>query len=308
VALRLSETICCSPQQLLLPKHVGKLVPWRCAGIVGIWDTHAGRCKHTLEGPGSAVEWIDWHPRGDVVLAGSEDYTAWLWNAQSAACMQVGCDTVKAQGIVVSSTEASLQTRVVQAGCVCSLAGSSAGKCRDGCAGVHRAQRAREVRAILPRRPPGGHRWRGERCQSASVGPQVGSLRHLYTRTALPQCRWISCQATILSFFHVCCFHSVHRHQLLVAIKGACPGIFSQHIYCIATGLTTLDVHSDSATVLTGSEDGSACLTNIQSGRVLGRLAGPFAMHTHGHPKIQARTDNQPVALMTWHERGMYGG
>ncbi|CAL8460523.1 g52 [Coccomyxa elongata] len=40
------------------------------------------------------------------------------------------------------------------------------------------------------------------------------------------------------------------------------------------TGLTALDVHADSSIVLTGAEDGSACLTNIQTGRLLGRLAG----------------------------------
>lgn len=39
-------------------------------------------------------------------------------------------------------------------------------------------------------------------------------------------------------------------------------------------GLTALDVHADSTTVLTGSEDGCACLSNIQSGRLLGRLTG----------------------------------
>lgn len=42
---------------------------------------------------------------------------------------------------------------------------------------------------------------------------------------------------------------------------------------CIA-GLTALDVHADSSIVLTGAEDGSACLSNIQTGRLLGRLAG----------------------------------
>ena len=39
-------------------------------------------------------------------------------------------------------------------------------------------------------------------------------------------------------------------------------------------GLTALDVYMDSATVLTGAEDGSAFLSNIQSGRILGQLHG----------------------------------
>ena len=35
------------------------------------------------------MEWLAWHPRGDVLLAGSDDFTAWMWNASSGACMQV---------------------------------------------------------------------------------------------------------------------------------------------------------------------------------------------------------------------------
>ena len=41
-------------------------------GIVKIWDT-AGNEISTLEGPGSDIEWVDWHPRGAVLLAGSTD-------------------------------------------------------------------------------------------------------------------------------------------------------------------------------------------------------------------------------------------
>ncbi|KAF9625924.1 hypothetical protein IFM89_027792, partial [Coptis chinensis] len=29
---------------------------------------------------GGGIEWVRWHPRGYVVLAGSEDSTAWMWN------------------------------------------------------------------------------------------------------------------------------------------------------------------------------------------------------------------------------------
>ena len=58
------------------------------AGRVNVWDTSSGRCLHCLEGPGDAVEWLAWHPRGDVLLAGSEDFTAWMWNASLGTCMQ----------------------------------------------------------------------------------------------------------------------------------------------------------------------------------------------------------------------------
>ena len=60
-------------------------------GRVGIWDTSTGQCKHMLEGPGGSIEWAQWHPKGDVILAGSDDFTAWLWNAQTGTCMQVRC-------------------------------------------------------------------------------------------------------------------------------------------------------------------------------------------------------------------------
>ena len=59
------------------------------AGKVGIWDTATGQCKHMLEGPSGTIEWAQWHPKGDVILAGSDDFTAWLWNAQTGTCMQV---------------------------------------------------------------------------------------------------------------------------------------------------------------------------------------------------------------------------
>ena len=59
------------------------------SGRVSIWESTSGRCLHNLEGPGESIEWVNWHPRGDVVLAGSEDFTAWMWNAQSGDMMQV---------------------------------------------------------------------------------------------------------------------------------------------------------------------------------------------------------------------------
>lgn len=48
-----------------------------------------GNLLHCLEGPGGGIEWMHWHPRGHVLLAGSEDFTAWLWNAADGSCMQV---------------------------------------------------------------------------------------------------------------------------------------------------------------------------------------------------------------------------
>jgi WD40 repeat protein len=58
---------------------------------VRVWRVVDGSCVQTLEGPGDGVEWVTWHPKGDVVLAGSEDFTLWMWLAQSGNCMQVCC-------------------------------------------------------------------------------------------------------------------------------------------------------------------------------------------------------------------------
>ncbi|KAI3905159.1 hypothetical protein MKX01_017405, partial [Papaver californicum] len=33
--------------------------------------------------------WVRWHPRGHVVLAGSEDDTVWLWNADRNAYLNM---------------------------------------------------------------------------------------------------------------------------------------------------------------------------------------------------------------------------
>ena len=47
---------------------------------------------HLLDGPSGGIEFIAWHPKGDVLLAGSADGTAWMWSAgekAAAACMQV---------------------------------------------------------------------------------------------------------------------------------------------------------------------------------------------------------------------------
>ncbi|KAJ3304261.1 hypothetical protein HDV03_002998 [Kappamyces sp. JEL0829] len=42
----------------------------------------------TLEGP-SEISWIQWHPRGNVVLAAGEDGTLWMWQVPSLTCMNV---------------------------------------------------------------------------------------------------------------------------------------------------------------------------------------------------------------------------
>ena len=57
-------------------------------GSVKLWDASTGSLLRTLEGPGD-VEWLGWHPKGDVVLCGACDGTLWMWLATSGACMRV---------------------------------------------------------------------------------------------------------------------------------------------------------------------------------------------------------------------------
>ena len=54
-----------------------------------MWESGSGKCVQSLEGPGDAVGWVAWHPKGNVVLAGAEDFTAWMWLATTGACMAV---------------------------------------------------------------------------------------------------------------------------------------------------------------------------------------------------------------------------
>ncbi|BGP34881.1 60S ribosomal subunit assembly or modification protein [Rhodotorula toruloides] len=54
-------------------------MPWEEAG----WEFLIG-----LEGP-DEVNWLDWHPKGNVLLAGGADGTVWLWNLPSGETMHV---------------------------------------------------------------------------------------------------------------------------------------------------------------------------------------------------------------------------
>jgi len=58
-------------------------------GTVRVWDAASGTPRRTLDGPGDGLEWVAWHPRGHVLLAGSDDFCAWMWNADTGATMGV---------------------------------------------------------------------------------------------------------------------------------------------------------------------------------------------------------------------------
>jgi WD40 repeat protein len=55
-------------------------------GIVNVWQNDSSPTGFVcaLDGPGGPIEWIDWHPKGNVVAAGSDDGTAWIWSVSSS--------------------------------------------------------------------------------------------------------------------------------------------------------------------------------------------------------------------------------
>ena len=82
-------------------------------------DAATATRTRSLDGPGGGIEWLSWHPRGHVLLAGSEDFTAWLWNADDGTCMQVfaghsgalscGMFTPDGRAVVTGSLDCSLR-------------------------------------------------------------------------------------------------------------------------------------------------------------------------------------------------------
>jgi WD40 repeat protein len=61
-------------------------------GIVGVWDvSDINNVQNEIffDGPGESVEWIDWHPKGNLLACGSSDSTAWLWNVKTKKCLNV---------------------------------------------------------------------------------------------------------------------------------------------------------------------------------------------------------------------------
>ena len=59
-------------------------------GNLYIFSVEFGGLVCTLQGP-SEITWIDWHPRGNIILAGGEDGTCSMWavTANGGDCMQV---------------------------------------------------------------------------------------------------------------------------------------------------------------------------------------------------------------------------
>jgi len=57
-------------------------------GTVRVWNgKDQFKQLHVLDGPSESIEWLSWHPRGDIILAGSSDFTAWMWNGKTGEFM-----------------------------------------------------------------------------------------------------------------------------------------------------------------------------------------------------------------------------
>lgn len=47
-------------------------------GKVRVWNAETGDFCVAVDGPDEII-WIDWHPKGNILLAGANDSTIWMW-------------------------------------------------------------------------------------------------------------------------------------------------------------------------------------------------------------------------------------
>ncbi|CDS11806.1 hypothetical protein LRAMOSA11450 [Lichtheimia ramosa] len=57
-------------------------------GKVRVWKSATGEFCTAVEGPDEIV-WIDWHPKGNILLAGASDSTIWMWAMPSGKFMNI---------------------------------------------------------------------------------------------------------------------------------------------------------------------------------------------------------------------------
>jgi ribosome assembly protein SQT1 len=57
-------------------------------GVVIVWKVDDGSMVIKLEGP-EDIEWAEWHSKGNAIIAGSRDGTAWMWLSHNGQCVQV---------------------------------------------------------------------------------------------------------------------------------------------------------------------------------------------------------------------------
>ena len=87
-------------------------------GTVRVWNL-SGELLHVLDGPAGDIEWIAWHPKGPVLLAGSSDGSAWMWLASSGSFLMsfyghdgsvtTGCFAAKGKLVVTGCEDGALR-------------------------------------------------------------------------------------------------------------------------------------------------------------------------------------------------------
>lgn len=69
--------------------HDGSLVATGAMdGRINVYNVDKRERCASLEGPNEIV-WIDWHPRGNVLVAGTDDGSLWMWSLPAGNFMQV---------------------------------------------------------------------------------------------------------------------------------------------------------------------------------------------------------------------------
>ncbi|GBC02923.1 hypothetical protein RclHR1_00490009 [Rhizophagus clarus] len=75
-------------------------------GKVKVWKVENRELILSLEGPDEIV-WLDWHPKGNILLAGANDSTIWMWQGHSSS-VTAGQFTPDGKKIVSGSEDTSL--------------------------------------------------------------------------------------------------------------------------------------------------------------------------------------------------------
>eukprot|EP01135_Chromosphaera_perkinsii_P012452 Nk52_evm63s2657 gene=Nk52_evmTU63s2657 len=57
-------------------------------GLIKVWNGESGSHVCDLEGQ-TEIQWLSWHHKGHVLLAGSDDGTIWMWKVPQGNCMSV---------------------------------------------------------------------------------------------------------------------------------------------------------------------------------------------------------------------------
>eukprot|EP01111_Echinosteliopsis_oligospora_P007755 TRINITY_DN2303_c0_g1_i1.p1 TRINITY_DN2303_c0_g1~~TRINITY_DN2303_c0_g1_i1.p1 ORF type:complete len:425 (+),score=135.27 TRINITY_DN2303_c0_g1_i1:51-1325(+) len=87
-------------------------------GYIGVYNSTTAELVAHLEGTDSGIEWIAWHPKGNIVLAGSEDACAYMWTSTGTMmgvfaghAAEVGCGGFSPDGkkIVTGSGDGSVK-------------------------------------------------------------------------------------------------------------------------------------------------------------------------------------------------------